>query len=159
MINLCSATTIQHWFSKFYRLFETFCKFRVFVFRYRVTNENEELKENKIWVIFHWENLWKGIRIGSGIILRLFYQWRKEIMIFCGFPLFREFRGIDLVGSFIIFSVLYVLWIGILTSIFPWKVNLISERIFWFCWHQKKLEFWSVQAHKSHNQVNDVTNQ
>ena len=96
MINLCSATTIQHWFSKFYKLFETFREFRVFVFRYRATNENAELEENRIRVIFDWENLWEGIRIGPGIILRLFYQRRKEIMIFRGFRQFRVFRGIDL---------------------------------------------------------------
>ena len=123
------------------KLFETFREFRVFVFRYRATNENAELEKNKIRVIFDWENLWKGIRVSLGIILRLFYQWRKEIMIFRGFPQFREFRGIDLAGSFIIYRVLYVLWIEILTSIFPWKINLISERIVWFCWHQKKLKF------------------
>ena len=85
MINLCTATTIQHWFSKFLKLFGTFCKFHVFVFRYRATNENVELEENKIWVIFYWQNLWEGIRISLGIILRLFYQRRKEIMIFRGF--------------------------------------------------------------------------
>ena len=75
------------------KLFETFCEFRAFVFRYRAANENTELEENKIRVIFDWENLWKGIRISLGIILRLFYQQRKEIMILRGF---REFRGIDL---------------------------------------------------------------
>ena len=96
MINLCSATTIQHWFSKFYKLFETFRKFCVIVFRYRATNENSKLEENRIRVILHWENLREGIRIGSGIIIRLFYQRRKEIMIFRGFREFREFRGIDL---------------------------------------------------------------
>ena len=33
------------------KLFETFREFRVFVFRYRATNENAELEENKIRVI------------------------------------------------------------------------------------------------------------
>ena len=75
------------------KLFETFREFRVFVFRYRATNENAELEGNKIRVIFDWENLWKG---KFRIILRLFYQWRKEITIFRGFRRFREFRGIDL---------------------------------------------------------------
>ena len=42
------------------------------------------------------ENLWKGIRVNLGIILMLYYQRRKEIMIFCGFSGFRKFRGIDL---------------------------------------------------------------
>ena len=78
------------------KLFETFREFRVFVFRYRATNENAELEENKIRVIFDWENLWKGIRVSLGMILRLFYQQRKEIIIFRGFRRFREFRGIDL---------------------------------------------------------------
>ena len=78
-------------------LFETFREFRVFVFRYRATDENVELEENKIPVIFHWENLWKGIRVSLGMILRLFYQERKEIIIFRGF---REFRGIDLARSY-----------------------------------------------------------
>ena len=96
MINLFTATTIQHWFSKFLKLFETFHEFRVFVFRYRATKENAKLEENSIRVIFHWENLWEGIRIGSGIILRLFYQRRKKIMTFRGFRQFRQFRGIDL---------------------------------------------------------------
>ena len=96
MINLCSATTILHWFSKFLKLFETFREFHIFVFRYRATNENTELEENRIRVIFHWQKLWEGIRIGPGIILRLFYQWRKEIMIVCGFRQFLQFRGIDL---------------------------------------------------------------
>ena len=78
------------------KLFESFREFRVFVFRYRATNKNAELEENKIRVIFDWENLWRGIRVSLGIILRLFYQQRKEIMIFRGFCRFREFRGIDL---------------------------------------------------------------
>ena len=99
MINLCTATSIQHWFSKFFKFFETSRKFRVFVFRYRATNKNAELEENKIRVIFHWENLWEGIRISSGIILRLFYQRRKEIMIFPGFRQYRQFRGIDLMSK------------------------------------------------------------
>ena len=33
------------------KLFETFREFRVLVFRYRATNENAELGENKIQVI------------------------------------------------------------------------------------------------------------
>ena len=78
------------------KLFETFREFRVFVFRYRATNENAELEENKIRVIFEWENLWKGIRVSLGMILRLFYQQRKEIIIFRGFHRFPEFREIDL---------------------------------------------------------------
>ena len=78
------------------KLFETFRKFHVFVFRYRATNENAELEENKIRVIFDWENLWKGIRVSLGIILRLFYQWRKEIMVLRRFRRFPKFRGIDL---------------------------------------------------------------
>ena len=96
LINLCTATTMQHWFSKFFKLFENFCEFCVFIFRYRATNENMELEEDRIQVIFHWENLWEGIRIGSGIILRLFYQQRKEIMIFHGFCEVCKFRGIHL---------------------------------------------------------------
>ena len=36
------------------KLFETFREFRVFIFRYRATNENAELEENKIRVIFDW---------------------------------------------------------------------------------------------------------
>ena len=78
-------------------LFETFREFRVFVFKYRATDENVELEENKIRVIFHWESLWKGIRVSLGMILRLFYQERKETIIFRGF---REFRGIDLARSY-----------------------------------------------------------
>ena len=108
MINLCSATTIQHWFSKFYKLFETFREFRVFVFRYRATNENAELEENKIRVIFDWENLWKGIRVSLGIILRLFYQQRKEIMIFRGFP------GIDLARTKPITNQQFLNWIRLI---------------------------------------------
>ena len=81
------------------KLFETFCEFRAFVFRYRAANENTELEENKIRVIFDWENLWKGVRISLGIILRLFYQRRKEIAIFRWFCQFPEFRGMDLVES------------------------------------------------------------
>ena len=99
MINLWTATTTQHWFSKFLELFETFRKFRVFVFRYRATNENAELEENKLRVIFHWENLWEGIRISSGIILRLFYQRRKEIMIFPRFCQYHQFHGINLASK------------------------------------------------------------
>ena len=78
------------------KLFETFLEFRVFVFRYRAANENAELEENKIRVTFDWDNQWKGMRVSLGIILRLFYQQRKEIMIFRGFHRFREFREIDL---------------------------------------------------------------
>ena len=77
-------------------LFETFREFRVFVFRYRATNEKVKLEENKIRVIFDWENLRKGIRISSGIIVGLFFQRRQEIMIFGGFRQFREFCGINL---------------------------------------------------------------
>ena len=78
-------------------LFETFREFRAFVFRYRVTDQNAELEGNKIRVILDWENLWKFIRVSLGMILRLFYQQRKEIIIFRGF---REFRGIDLARSY-----------------------------------------------------------
>ena len=63
---------------------------------HRATNENVELEENKIRATFDWKNLWKSIRISLGIIHRLFYQWKKEIMIFRGFCQFHEFRGIDL---------------------------------------------------------------
>ena len=83
------------------KLFETFREFRVFVFRYRATNENAELEENKIRVIFDWENLWKGIRVSLGIILRPFYQQKKEIIIFRGFSRFRVFRGIDQAFEFL----------------------------------------------------------
>ena len=78
------------------KLFETFREFRVFISRYKDINENAELKENKIRVIFDCENLRKGIRVSLGIILRLLYQRRKEILIFRGFWEFREFCGIDL---------------------------------------------------------------
>ena len=78
------------------KFYKTFRGFTFFAFRYRATNENAELEENKSQVIFDWENLWKGIRISSGIILRLFYQRRKEIMIFRGFRQFCEFREIDM---------------------------------------------------------------
>ena len=78
------------------KLFETFREFRDFIFRYRAANENAELEENKIRVTFDWDNQWKGMRVSLGIILRLFYQQRKEIMIFRGFHRFREFREIDL---------------------------------------------------------------
>ena len=82
------------------KLFKTFREFRVFDFRYRATNENAELEENKIRAIFDWENMWRGIRVSLGIILRLFYQQRKEIMIFRGIRWFREFRGIDLAHNY-----------------------------------------------------------
>ena len=78
------------------KLFETFCKFRVFVFRYTATNEIAELEENKIRVIFDWDNPWKGIWVSLGLVLTLFYQRRKEIMIFRGFRQFCEFREVDL---------------------------------------------------------------
>ena len=99
MINVCTATTMQHWFSKFFKLFETFSEFHVFVFSYRAASENAELEENKIRVIFAWENLWKGIRISSGLILSIFYQRRKEMITFRGFHQFPEFRGIDLANK------------------------------------------------------------
>ena len=78
------------------KVFETFREFRVFVFTYWAITKNAELAENKIGVIFDWENPWKGIRVSWEIILRLFYLWRKIIIIFHGFHRFREFRGIDL---------------------------------------------------------------
>ena len=78
------------------KLFETFCEFRDFIFRYRAANENAELEENKIRVTFDRDNQWKHIRVSLGIILRLFYQQGKEIIIFDGFYLFCEFREIDL---------------------------------------------------------------
>ena len=55
------------------KLFETFREFCVFVFKYRATNENTEFEENKIRVIFDRENLWKGMRVSLGIILRLLF--------------------------------------------------------------------------------------
>ena len=59
------------------KVFETFHEFHVFVFTYRAITENAELAENKIGVIFDWENLWKGIKVSCEIILRLFYLWRN----------------------------------------------------------------------------------
>ena len=61
-------------------------------------------REIKFELFLTGENLWKGIRVSLGTILRLYYQQRKEIMIFCGFRRFREFRGIDLAQMFCIFS-------------------------------------------------------
>ena len=72
---------------------------RVFVFTYRAITENAELAEIKIGVIFDWENPWKGMRVSWEIILKLFYMWRKVIIIFRGFWRFRESRGINLVQS------------------------------------------------------------
>ena len=78
------------------KVFETFREFCVFAFTYRAITKNAELAENKIGVIFDWENPWKGIRVSWEIILRLFYLWRKIIIIFHRFRRFREFRGMDL---------------------------------------------------------------
>ena len=58
---------------------ETFREFRVFVFTCRAITENAELAENKIRVIFDWENPWKGIRVSWEIILRLFYLSKTVI--------------------------------------------------------------------------------
>ena len=77
------------------KVFEIFCKFRVFIFTYRAIAENVELVENKIRVIFDWENPWKGIRVSWEIIVRLFSLWRKVIIIYRRFHWFREFRGND----------------------------------------------------------------
>ena len=78
------------------KVFETFHEFRVFVFTYKAITKNVELAENKIGVIFDWENPWKGLRGSWQIILKLFYLWRKVIIVFRRFRRFREFRGIDL---------------------------------------------------------------
>ena len=77
------------------KVFETFREFRVFVFTYWAITKNAELAENKIGVIFDWENPWKGIRVSWEIILRLFYLWRKAIINFRRFRQFHEFRGIN----------------------------------------------------------------
>ena len=83
------------------KLFETLHEFHVFAFRYRATNGNAELEKKKIRVIFDLEYLWKVIRASLGIILRPFYQQKKEIIIFRVFSRFREFRGIDLAFEFL----------------------------------------------------------
>ena len=81
---------------------ETFREFRFFVLTYRAITENAELSENKIGVIFDWENPWKGIKVSWEIILRLFYLSRKAIIIFRGFRRLREFREINLAEVFIL---------------------------------------------------------
>ena len=54
------------------------------------------MTENQIGVMFDWENPERILRVSWEIILRLFYLWKKVIIIFRGFRQFREFRGIDL---------------------------------------------------------------
>ena len=120
--SICALQPLSNTDSVNFKLFETFPKFRLFVFRDRATNENAELEENRTRVIFHWENLWKGVRIGSGIILRLFYQRRKEIMIFRGFREFREFRGIDLAICLVIPPLLLHIFWQVVQVYFPGSI-------------------------------------
>ena len=92
------------------------------------------MAENKIGVIFDWENPWKGIRVSWEIILRLFYLWRKEIIIFRGFRRFREFRRIDV--AFLIF---YCLWVFMI--VFSYHVTYTSQSTFtlYSCLNVKEL--------------------
>ena len=94
MINLCTGTTIQHWYSKWN--FSKPSANSAFSFL-GIGPQTKTRNRRKIkFEFFLTENLWKDNRVSLGIILRLFYQQRKEIMIFRGFCRFREFRGIDL---------------------------------------------------------------
>ena len=94
MVDLCTATTIQHWYSKWNFLKPS----RNFTFSFlsiEPQTKSRNLRKIK-FELFLTENLWKGIRVSLGMILRLFCQRRKEIMIFRGSRRFFEFCGIDL---------------------------------------------------------------
>ena len=118
------------------KLFKTFRKFHVFVFKYRATNEITKLEENKILELFLTENLWKGIRVSLGMILRLFCQRRKQIMIFRGSRRFCEFCGIDL-------AIFYGYLCYCSNRYCPYETNFPSEH----CEHIVRA--WTITSFKS----------
>ena len=118
------------------KLFKTFWKFHVFVFKYRATNEITKLEENKILELFLTENLWKGIRVSLGMILRLFCQRRKQIMIFRGSRRFCEFCGIDL-------AIFYGYLCYCSNPYCPYETNFPSEH----CEHIVRA--WTITSFKS----------
>ena len=54
------------------------------------------MAEDKIGMIFDLKNPLKSTRVSWGVILKLFYLWKKAIIIFRGFHRFRESRRIYL---------------------------------------------------------------
>ena len=134
MIDLCTATTIQHWYNKW-----NFLKLSgnsTFLFL-SIGPQTKSRNWRKIkFELFLTENLWKGIRVSLGMILRLFCQRRKQIMIFRGSRRFCEFCGIDL-------AIFYGYLCYCSNPYCPYETNFPSEH----CEHIVRA--WTITSFKS----------
>lgn len=61
---------------------ETFDWLCIFICKHKAINANAELAENKLGGMFEWKSGAKHLRVSRGIIFRLFYWWRRPIIIF-----------------------------------------------------------------------------